>query len=82
MFGKQTKNIKNNANIATSFIISTLLQLTDPKKLITHLRASQRTRQIEPTSIQRQHYIDTSKIKYRRISTPFRRTFFRRNVNE
>ena len=40
MFDKQTKNIKNNANFATSFIIATLLQATDPKRIITQLRTS------------------------------------------
>ena len=33
MFDKQTKNIKNNANFATSFIIATLLQAQIQKEL-------------------------------------------------
>ena len=38
--------------------------------------ATQRAHHVESTSIRRGYYVDTSKTKFRRISTWFQRTFF------
>ena len=45
------------------------------KKCVIKREDTQRAHHVESTSIQRGYYVDTSKTKFRRISTSFPRTF-------
>ena len=75
--GRITKLIKGNDGLVRGVSLDTVVSTTNKMQCINWLlqHITQRAHHVESTLIRRGYYVDTSKTKFRRISTSFPRTF-------
>ena len=75
--GRITKLIKGNDGLVRGVSLDTVVSTTNKMQCINRplQHITQRAHHVESTLIRRGYYVDTSKTKFRRISTSFPRTF-------